>query len=313
MTVRLRSPEGVAVGARVSLFAGGQTHVQELRAGSAFLSQSSKTLFFGLGSAQRVERLDIRWPSGRRQTFADLPVQRGLVVTEGESTVETQELGEAQPSVESTDFATSTSESESVETWLLEPASLPPLRFEDDQGQAIVPSELRGAPSVLALWSPTCAVCLDEFAEWRTARGAVPGAGRLLAVTESPPEDERLRSSELARRLGVTPVFAGPETLLALAVFLEEVARWPRALELPATLLLDGNGRVVKLYRGRMAWETIARDGALVQAGTADSDLLRRRALPFDGRYYATSLRRNYFQMGVAFSEAGVGFAEWAF
>ncbi len=68
-----------AIGARVE--ADGQT--KWLEAGSGFLSQNSKTLLFGLGGADFVNRVRITWPSGLVQHFANLQAGHTYTATEG--------------------------------------------------------------------------------------------------------------------------------------------------------------------------------------------------------------------------------------
>ncbi len=70
------------VGARLDVRSGGHRQVREIRAGSSYLSQSSLIAHVGLGEATRVDSLEVRWPSGRRQTFRDLPADRLLIVDE---------------------------------------------------------------------------------------------------------------------------------------------------------------------------------------------------------------------------------------
>jgi hypothetical protein len=41
-----------------------------------YLSQSSRTLHFGLGERTRIDRAEIRWPSGVRQTMREPAVNR---------------------------------------------------------------------------------------------------------------------------------------------------------------------------------------------------------------------------------------------
>jgi hypothetical protein len=65
-----------ALGARVTLTAGGMTQIREVRSGASYLAQSDLRVFFGLGAAARVERLSIRWPTGLVETFEDLAVDR---------------------------------------------------------------------------------------------------------------------------------------------------------------------------------------------------------------------------------------------
>jgi hypothetical protein len=58
-----------AVGARVELTAGGVTLIREVSGGTGFASQSEFRLHFGLGDLGAPERLVVRWPSGRVQSF----------------------------------------------------------------------------------------------------------------------------------------------------------------------------------------------------------------------------------------------------
>ncbi|HEX2473780.1 MAG TPA: CRTAC1 family protein, partial [Lacipirellulaceae bacterium] len=66
--VRLRSAAGV------------QAAYHTLARG--FMSTNEPLLHFGLGDASRVERLEVRWPSGHVQTFEDLPVNHQFTITE---------------------------------------------------------------------------------------------------------------------------------------------------------------------------------------------------------------------------------------
>jgi len=76
-----------AIGAKVSVrTAGGKRQTQEVRSGSSYCSRSDTRLTFGLGSAPRVESLEVRWPSGRRQIVNDpLAANRFYHVREGGS------------------------------------------------------------------------------------------------------------------------------------------------------------------------------------------------------------------------------------
>ncbi len=69
-------------GARIEVEAGGRTQVQEVRANSSFLSASDPRTHFGLGSATRVDKITVRWPSGLVDTLRDQAVDRFLVVKE---------------------------------------------------------------------------------------------------------------------------------------------------------------------------------------------------------------------------------------
>ncbi|MBM3801134.1 MAG: CRTAC1 family protein [Acidimicrobiia bacterium] len=62
-----------AVGARVRVSFGSNQTTDQIKGGTSYLSSGELRLFFGLGSATRVSQIDIEWPSGTKQTVADLP------------------------------------------------------------------------------------------------------------------------------------------------------------------------------------------------------------------------------------------------
>lgn len=65
-----------AIGAEVRLFWNGQQQVQEVSGGSGFCAQNQRRLHFGLGKAARVDRVEIRWPSGDVQTLSAPAINR---------------------------------------------------------------------------------------------------------------------------------------------------------------------------------------------------------------------------------------------
>jgi hypothetical protein len=66
-----------AIGAQVTVFWNGQQQVQEVSGGSGFAAQNQRRLHFGLGKYPQVEKVVIRWPSGKIQTI-DKPAPRQL-------------------------------------------------------------------------------------------------------------------------------------------------------------------------------------------------------------------------------------------
>lgn len=83
--VDLRGEESnrLGVGARLELRIDGRLQVREVRTGSSYLSQNASTRIFGLGEAPAADRLDIRWPSGKRQRFHDVSGNRRYRFHEG--------------------------------------------------------------------------------------------------------------------------------------------------------------------------------------------------------------------------------------
>ena len=74
-------------GARVQLTAGSATQTAEVRANSSYLSASDPRLHFGLGTATRVERIVIHWPSGSTDILQNEAADQELVVKEGRGVV----------------------------------------------------------------------------------------------------------------------------------------------------------------------------------------------------------------------------------
>jgi hypothetical protein len=52
--------------------------------GVSYLSQSDRRVHFGLGTAERIERLEILWPDRERQVIEDLPVDAFISIRQGE-------------------------------------------------------------------------------------------------------------------------------------------------------------------------------------------------------------------------------------
>ena len=71
------------IGASVSVTGGGRTWVQEVRSGSSYLSSSDMRLHFGLGAVTKVDRVEIVWLGGRKETFDPPPVDRIVTLKEG--------------------------------------------------------------------------------------------------------------------------------------------------------------------------------------------------------------------------------------
>lgn len=73
-----------AIGTRVTLEIGDSVQIQEVRAGSGYQSSQDLRLHFGLGSATKIEMIQIRWNSGRKQILENLQVDRGYLIKEGD-------------------------------------------------------------------------------------------------------------------------------------------------------------------------------------------------------------------------------------
>jgi hypothetical protein len=83
VTVAGAPPNAHAVGARVTVTAGGRSQLQEVRDGSNYVSQNPFTLHFGLGAATRADRVDVAWPDGRHSSRGGVAADQAVIVGPG--------------------------------------------------------------------------------------------------------------------------------------------------------------------------------------------------------------------------------------
>ncbi len=80
----------LALGARVQVVAGKLVEADEVRSGGSYLSQNDLRLHFGLGNADDVDRVEIRWPiglKGEMETLRNLAADRFYTIKEGAGVV----------------------------------------------------------------------------------------------------------------------------------------------------------------------------------------------------------------------------------
>jgi hypothetical protein len=71
-----------AIGARIRLTAGGSSQTRDVVSNSGYLSHSDRRVHFGLGSSEKADRIEIRWPSGQIQVLENVPADQVLTITE---------------------------------------------------------------------------------------------------------------------------------------------------------------------------------------------------------------------------------------
>jgi hypothetical protein len=73
-----------AIGARVTIHAGGMTQFDEVRGGGSYLSQNDLRLHFGLGSAAKIDSVEVRWPTGKTEIYKEVAGDKIYTMTEGQ-------------------------------------------------------------------------------------------------------------------------------------------------------------------------------------------------------------------------------------
>jgi hypothetical protein len=74
----------LAIGARVSVKAGGVTQISEVKGGSSYISQNDLRQHFGLGPNTKMEEVRVRWPNGDNEVFHDVAADFIYTIVEGQ-------------------------------------------------------------------------------------------------------------------------------------------------------------------------------------------------------------------------------------
>lgn len=73
-----------AYGALITIHAEGRRWTQLANPGSSYLSSHDPRLHFGLGSATRVDRIEVAWPDGSHEVFPGRDADQAVVLTRGQ-------------------------------------------------------------------------------------------------------------------------------------------------------------------------------------------------------------------------------------
>ncbi len=294
-----------AIGAAVTIEAGTHRQTKYLQAGSGFLSQHTKELFFGVGEAEDTVRTTIRWPSGLSQTFENLPVDRRIEIQEGSETFVAKPFAVSPPSY-ARGGVPETLEPlpSSVETWLIDPLSAPDFSLPDLAGKSWNLQSFRGSNVLLNFWSTASPPCAEQLRLLGQSRSLLASGGlRIVALNVDEPRDGEAVQTFVAKAgfsfptLLATQDVAGVYNIVYRYLFDRR-----RDLPLPTCFLLNKEGMIVKVYQGPVRPERLAEDMKSAPSNAADRV---RRALPFVGTLFQGSFQRNDFTYGVSFFQHG--------
>jgi len=296
-----------AIGTAIVVEAGQIRQTKYLQAGSGFLAQHSKELFFGLGKQEGNVRATVRWPSGLTQVFENLPVGNRIEIEEASSSFVAKPFsrsssGSSRTDERSSSLAIAESLPAQVETWLIEPLKAPEFSLPDLAGKLHELASLRGSPVLLIFWATTSPLSLEQlwaFEQQPTARGGL----RILAINL---DDENSAGAARARatrsRFSFPVVFASQELAGIYNLIYRHLFDRRRDLPIPVSFLLDGDGMIVKVYQGLAHGDHVASDATSIPA-TAQARM--SKALPFSGVLAQDSFQRNDFTYGVAMYQHG--------
>ncbi|MGC2197806.1 MAG: FG-GAP-like repeat-containing protein [Terriglobales bacterium] len=291
-----------AIGAAVTVTTESGHQTRMLQAGSGFLSQHGKEVFFGLGDAQGPVRASIRWPSGLVQELHDLPLNYRIWVEEGAVPSRLEAFTKASAAPEAQVRAPQPVEMlpDLVETWLLAPVTAPDFSLPDSSGKAWTLTALRGRPVLLNFWTARSAACqkdLDLF-ERHHQRWAGQGLQLLTVNVDHSPDSAGLRGLVQQRQLAFPVVGATDDVAGIYSILYRYLFDRHRDLSLPTSFLINARGEIVKLYQGPMNPEQVERDAQHIPQTAAER---LTNGLPFVGVIDTPEFQRNYLSYGSVF------------
>jgi tetratricopeptide (TPR) repeat protein len=305
-----------AVGARVTVELLGKNSndpvpvlIQTLRAGDAYLSQSSKWLHFGLGSDTDVAKVEVRWPSGLIERFSNVRAGERYELVEGS--------GQAKllPRVART-IALEPRQQESLpissvsRTYFSNRVPMPLVAykpFDESEQRAI---NVAGRPLLVTFWASWCEPCLVELHEMTRQADLLRKAGMdVLALSvdgldssqSTTPVDARAALERLA--FPFSSGMATREMFDKFSVVESIMFNYDTGLVVPASYLFDSQGHLAVAYKGRIDLAQLQQDVAQL-----DVPLAERRSLsaPLPGRWI--SRPRQLLMRAVANTFRGRGY-----
>jgi len=308
VTFRLRGTKSNrdAIGAVITITTEKGSQTRSLQAGSGFLSQHSKDVFFGVGAAKDPITASIRWPSGLVQELRELPVNHRIWVEEGAapSRIESFRTPAGFAQLGALPLQPAETLPATAETWLLAPVSAPDFSLPDLNGRAQTLSAWRGKAVVLNLGAVGDNRCQQNWIALNQRNASWVAHGlQLLAINfDGSVGEEQLRAFTRDRRLFL-PILTGSDDVAAVYnILFRYLFDRHRDLVLPTSFLIDAKGQIVKVYQGPVDPAHIEQDFRNIPQTPADR---LARALPFPGVTEVTEFGRNYLSYGSVFFQRG--------
>ena len=325
-----------AVGAKIILETNLGSRTKFVKIGSGFLSQSSRRVWFGLKNQEGIPRVKVEWPSGEVQTFRDLPANHRITIVEGVDKVTTHPFRSPN---QSGDWYSEKTESPSDKTgspsdktgspsdktgspsdktgspveaplpytgtWLLEELAAPQFRLPDVNGRLHELSMYRGRKVLLNFWATWCPPCREEMRDLRLHQKDLEALNTtILAISVDDPADHaKVKAYAKEKELKFTVLLADDDVVAAFNLVNRFLFGKIRDLALPTSMLLDSNGNILKIYRGRVPTEQIIRD---IRHTPRSEEELIRAAFPFPGQSLGMEFFRDHTLIADAFRRAGL-------
>jgi tetratricopeptide (TPR) repeat protein/peroxiredoxin len=296
-----------AIGVSITVDTGKLRQVKFLQAGSGFLSEHSKELFFGLGTEPSAVRAAVRWPSGTVQQFEKLPAGHRILIEEGSAEFRAEPFRSVAQTTNPDAIPVepvSPPLPSAVETWLLAPLSAPDFSLPGVDGRQYTLAGLRGSPVLLHFWAMKAPAAADPLSglQQHQARWTARGLKSLAFNVDDPSQADQVRAYVGEHRISFPVLLASEETVAVYNIIYRYLFDRRRDLGIPTSFLLDQHGSVVKVYQGSLPLESVEEDARQIPASAAER---MTKGFPFPGDWYAGEFSHNHFTYALIFLERG--------
>jgi len=298
------NPDAIGAAVTVETESGRQTRL--LQAGSGFLAQHCKELFFFFFVAKRDVRATIRWPSGLEQNLTNLPANHRVWIEEGQLPTRIEPFASSSPWSAATPSVAAKTEilPLNVETWLLVPVLAPEFSLPDADGRVESLSARRGKPVLLYFWSdssPNSRIDLEQFEKLYSTWGR-EGLQLLTINVDAAQSANKNASVATSPRQSFPTLTATPELIAVYDLLYRQLFDRHRDLTLPISFLVDNDGAIVKVYQGAVPYTHFGGDFKTIPRTDAERVA---KALPFPGLSATYEFGRNYLSLGSVLYERG--------
>jgi Flp pilus assembly protein TadD/peroxiredoxin len=306
ISFRLRGRESNrdAIGASITVLTRTLRQTKYLQAGSGFLAQHSKELFFGVGLEDATVRASIRWPSGLTQDFSSLPVNSRIEIEEASSSFSAKPFGTTPDSYSRQHPMPPAPESlpSRSATWLIEPLRAPDFSLPDRAGKTVELKSFRGRFVLLSFWQSAASRSLDQLKLLEVHQASLAAAGVSVLAVNVDSQSDTERAHSRAADLSLAVVFSTENEAGVYNIIYRYLFDRRRDLPIPMSFLLDRDGMIIRVYQDLVEPPDLLTD---VKSAPASSQERTERALPFKGFLVQDAFLRNDFTYGVAMYQHG--------